>query len=102
MTQAERNREAALYSELGGIPLSETRPPTSAERKRIGRLLKPAPLRTDSRKSALPSKHVNARRLGVLVERRLISRLDAFAKANNMSRSEIIARSLETMLARAG
>src|SRR5688572_10010578 len=99
MTLADRNREAALYTEFGGISLSETRPATAAERKRLNGILKPTYLPPDRRKRAKALRE--AKRLSIVVESRLVSRLDAFAKANKMSRSEIIARSLETMLARA-
>jgi hypothetical protein len=75
------------------VPLSETRPLTPAERKRWGKAKK---------RMGRPRVGKGAKVISLSVERGLLERADAYARRTGMSRAQLVARGLESILAAAG
>ena len=72
------------------VPLSETRPLNAAERKQWERM---------KRKSGRPTKGEGARAVRVTIEGGLLRRADRYADTAGFTRSQLIAKGLEALLA---
>ena len=75
------------------IPLPETRPLTPAERKRWEKAKK---------RMGRPRVGKGAKVISLSVERGLLERADAYARRTGISRAQLVARGLESILAAAG
>ena len=91
LPDAEKQRIWESYNRH--VPLSETRPLTPAERKRWEKARK----RMRSAESGKGAKVIS-----LSVEGGLLERVDAYARKNGISRAQLFARGVETLLAEAG
>ncbi len=87
MSDEELDAEVARFDRE--IPLSEMKPLTSAMR---------AVLRRAKRKGGRPRIGEGADRVLITVERGLLRRADSYAKRKGISRSQLIARGLQSVL----
>jgi hypothetical protein len=91
MNAQELQKATAKYDkEFGGW--DEFHPMTQRERTKYRRTLR----------RGRPKIGKGAKRVMVSIEGGLLKRADAYAKAQGLKRSELIAKSLETVLSRAG
>ncbi len=87
LSHEEKNREVAKYDR--DIPLSETRPLSAADRARLRR----------ARKRGRPKIGAGAKRIQVTMERRLLKKVDQYARQHQMSRAELLAIAARKVLA---
>ena len=92
MTNQEKTAFANQFDR--DIPLSETRPLTSAERRLFERILK--------RGRGRPRVGKGAARINISIEKGLLVRVNQFAKKKKISRAQIIAQGLELVMKKAG
>ena len=72
------------------VPLSETRPLNAAERRQWARM---------KRKSGRPTRGEGAKAVRVTIEGGLLRRVDRYAETAGFTRSQLIAKGLEALLA---
>jgi hypothetical protein len=92
LTDAEKEEQSDLFDRYGEVPDSELTEPTPEDRARIERKL--------GRRPGRPRLGTGAKRVLFTVEPSLLSKVDAYAEAHEISRSELIARALEKEIAR--
>jgi len=92
MSDQEKTASATQFAR--DVPLSETRALTPAERKQFRRILK--------RGRGRPRIGKGAKRINITIEKGLLTRVNAFAKRQNISRARIIAEGLELVMKKAG
>jgi hypothetical protein len=83
---------ASVSNHVIRIPLSETRPPSAAERARFDRI---------KRKAGRPRIGQGAKVVAVTLEKGLFKRVDAYAKHHDMKRAEMITRGLRIVMGEA-
>ena len=86
MALSDAEKEQLWESLNREIPLSETRPLTPAER------------RLHNRKPGRPPTGEGAKPVYVTIERGLLRRADAYAKAQGMTRAQLVAKGLTSIL----
>jgi hypothetical protein len=84
---AEKERGWDSYNRR--IPLSETRPPSAAERARFDRI---------KRKAGRPRVGQGAKVVAVTLESGFLKRVDTYAKHHDMKRAEMITRGLKIVM----
>ena len=84
LTDAEKERVWASFNRE--IPVSELRPLTAAER------------RLHARGNVRPKAETDAQVVNVKLDRRLVRRADAYAKAQGLTRAQLVARSLTAVI----
>ena len=89
LTPSDAEKECVWASYNREIPFSETRPLNAAERAQWARI---------KRKAGRPRTGEGAEPVNVTVERGLLRRADAYAKANGMTRSQLVAQGLAAVL----
>lgn len=85
---SDKEKEAE-YERAGDLSLDKTKPLSSADRKLWERA---------KRKVGRPVKGQGHKVISLSIEQGLLSKVDALAKRRNLTRAEIIARSLKSML----
>jgi hypothetical protein len=88
LPEAERQRIVAEYER--GIPFSELRPLTKAERARWERVKR--------KKLGRPKVGKGVRVISLSVERGLLERADSYAQENGLTRAQLFARGLVAVL----
>jgi hypothetical protein len=89
LTDAEKDAEVAKFDRE--IPLSETRALNAGERKQWRRV---------KRALGRPVVGEGAQQVAVTLERKLLRRVDEYAKQHKLKRSQLIAEGLQLILAR--
>jgi hypothetical protein len=92
LSEAERQRQLAEFDREN--VLGRARPPTPAEAAKLRKAVRRA-----KAKRGRPRVGAGAERVLVTIERRLLRRADAKAKAVGSSRSQLVAKGLELVLA---
>ena len=97
MTDEQRDREVAEFDREFVADTFGPLPPEAIEQHRRAR--RKARAKASQTNAARPKRGAtNGRRVVVILERRLVARADAFAKANGTSRSRLIAEGLEAVI----
>lgn len=94
LPDAEKERIWESYNRE--IPESETRPLTPAEAAEWRAIVRAAKARR--RKAGRPRVGLGAQRVQVSVERGLLTRADAYARRNGLTRAQLVARGLEAVV----
>jgi hypothetical protein len=92
LSEAERKRQLAEFDREN--VLDRVRPPTPAEAAKFRKAIKRA-----KAKRGRPRVGAGAERVLITIERKLLRRTDARARAEGASRAQLIARGLELVLA---
>ena len=102
LSDAEKAKVAARY-DAGAVPESELSPLTPAEREAweatAKKLRRSHRERAKANRGGRPVVGDGAKAVLVTIERRLLSEADAFAKANGMKRTQMVAAGLRLVMA---
>ena len=92
LSDAEKDAQTARF-DAGEIPLSQSRPLNTAERKQWRRI---------KRKMGRPVVGEGAKIVAVTIEGGLLRRADEYAKTHHLKRAQMIAEGLELLMASRG